>query len=191
MPTSVSSISLPPHASPAPPWSPHRLRAKRSAALTALVRALPVAALSALAASTPSRAGDGPTPTPTARSPVVSLDAALAAAQAPPGSGAIVTEILRGDEASANAWRITDVMPPHLHREHEEIIIVRSGRARARIGDRDVDLGPGDVFLVPKNTVHAARAIGEEPFEGVSVFAPAFDGRDRVPVPATAASPVP
>jgi quercetin dioxygenase-like cupin family protein len=75
-------------------------------------------------------------------------------------------------------------MPPHLHREHEEIIIVRTGRARARIGERDVDLKPGDVFLVPKNTVHAARAYGEEPFTGVSVFAPAFDGKDRVPVPA-------
>lgn len=120
--------------------------------------------------------------------PVVSLDDALAA-HADPSKGAVVTEILRGDQASVNAWQITDAMPPHLHREHEEIIIVRTGRARARIGDRDVDLKPGDVFLVPKNTVHAARAYGEDPFTGVSVFAPAFDGKDRVPVPAPEATP--
>jgi mannose-6-phosphate isomerase-like protein (cupin superfamily) len=123
------------------------------------------------------------TATRAADPPVVSLDEALAA-HADPAKGAVVTEILRGEQASVNAWHVTDVMPPHLHKEHEEIIVVRTGRARARIGDRDVDLKPGDVFLVPKNTVHAARAYGEEPFTGVSVFAPAFDGKDRVPVPA-------
>ena len=119
---------------------------------------------------------------------MVSLDEALAA-HADPSKGAVVTEILRGEQASVNAWQITDAMPPHLHREHEEIIVVRTGRARARIGDRDVDLKPGDVFLVPKNTVHAARAYGEEPFTGVSIFAPAFDGKDRVAVPAPEATP--
>lgn len=119
---------------------------------------------------------------------MVSLDEALAA-HADPSKRALVTEILRGEQASVNAWQITDAMPPHLHREHEEVIFVRTGRARARIGDRDVDLKPGDVFLVPKNTVHAARAYGEEPFTGVSLFAPAFDGKDRVPVPAPEVTP--
>lgn len=123
-----------------------------------------------------------------AADPVVALEQALAD-HADPSKGAVVTEILRGEQASVNAWQITDVMPPHLHREHEEVIIVRTGRARARIGDRDVDLKPGDVFLVPKNTVHAARAYGEEPFTGVSVFAPAFDGKDRVAVPAPETTP--
>mgnify|MGYP003598140936 CR=1 FL=1 len=142
-------------------------------------RSLLLAAGLAALATNPSHAGDPP---------VVSLDEALAA-HADPSKGAVVTEILRGEQASVNAWQITDAMPPHLHREHEEIIVVRTGRARARIGDRDVDLKPGDVFLVPKNTVHAARAYGEEPFTGVSVFAPAFDGKDRVPVPAPEATP--
>lgn len=141
------------------------------------------AALGALAAA----AAAGPA---AAEPPVVALDDALAGKAA--GNGAAVVEILRGDEASVNAWQITDGMPLHLHREHEEIIVVRTGHLRARIGDRDVDLKPGDVFLVPKNTVHGARAVGTDPCTGVSVFAPAFDGRDRVPVPtpsATGAAP--
>jgi mannose-6-phosphate isomerase-like protein (cupin superfamily) len=146
-------------------------------------RRLPAAALiTVVAALLLPRAGGAADP------PVVSLEQALAT-HADPQKGAVVAEILRGEQASVNAWQITDAMPPHLHREHEEVIIVRTGRARARIGDRDVDLGPGDVFLVPKNTVHAARAYGEEPFTGVSVFAPAFDGKDRVPVPAPDATP--
>lgn len=123
-----------------------------------------------------------------AEPPVVAMEDVLRANPIDPAKGVAVTEILRGTQASVNVWQVTDTMPAHLHRNHEEIIIVRSGRARARIGDRDVDLGPGDVFLVPRDTVHAARAIGEEPFVGVSVFAPAFDGSDRVPAPP---SPVP
>lgn len=124
-----------------------------------------------------------------AEPPVVRFEDVVRAHPVDPAKGAVATEILRGEQASVNIWQITDTMAAHLHREHEEIIIVRSGRARARIGDRDVDLGPGDVFLVPRNTVHAARAIGEEPFVGVSVFAPAFDGKDRVAVPAPTPTP--
>jgi mannose-6-phosphate isomerase-like protein (cupin superfamily) len=128
-------------------------------------------------------------PTALAEPPVVDLEEVVRAHPIDPAKGVAVTEILRGEQASVNVWQVTDTMAAHLHREHEEIIVVRSGRARARIGDRDVDLGPGDVLLVPKNTVHAARAIGEEPFVGVSVFAPAFDGRDRVPAPAPEPAP--
>ena len=118
-----------------------------------------------------------------AGSPVVDSEKVMREHPVDPAKGASLTEVLRGAQASVNVWQITGTLPPHLHRAHEEVIIVRSGRARARIGDQDVELCPGDVFLVPKGTIHAARAIGEEPFVGVSVFAPAFDGSDRVPVP--------
>lgn len=98
-----------------------------------------------------------------------------------PATGASVSEVLRGEQASVNVWQLSGEMPLHLHREHEEVVVVRSGRARARLGEKTIDLGPGDVLLVPRNTVHGARTIGEEPLVGVSVFAPAFDGKDRVP----------
>jgi mannose-6-phosphate isomerase-like protein (cupin superfamily) len=114
---------------------------------------------------------------------LVDSEEVLARRPADPTTGATVTEVLRGTQASVNVWQISGQMPPHLHRGHEEVIVVRSGRARARIGDRTVELGPGDVLLVPKDTVHAARTVGEEPLVGVSVFAPPFDGSDRVPVP--------
>ena len=111
-----------------------------------------------------------------------------------PARGATVTEILRGEHASLNVWQMTNGMPPHFHRDHEEIIIVKSGTARARIGDREVTMKAGDVILIPKGTVHGARALlaEGEPFRGWSIFAPAFDGKDRVlvdtPEPAAAAT---
>lgn len=114
---------------------------------------------------------------------VASLDDVIAAHPIDPARGAQVTEVLRGQSASVNVWQLTSEMPPHLHREHEEVIVVRSGRARARIGDQTIELGPGDAVLVPRDTVHGARVISEEPMVGFSVFAPAFDGKDRVPAP--------
>jgi quercetin dioxygenase-like cupin family protein len=124
-----------------------------------------------------------------ARAQVVHLGDVLAAHPVPADPGASVTEVLRGASSSVNVWQITGSMPAHLHREHEEVIVVRSGRARAQIGEQTLDLGPGDVVLVPRNTVHGARALGEEPMVGFSVFAPAFDGKDRVPMPAATAAP--
>lgn len=122
---------------------------------------------------------------------VVRMEDVLAEHPLAAGSEAGFTEVLRGEETSVNVWQIAGEMPPHLHREHEEVIVVRSGRVRARIGERNVDLGPGDVVSIPKGTVHAAHAVGDEPCAGISVFAPAFDGEDRVPVPVAGPTPVP
>jgi mannose-6-phosphate isomerase-like protein (cupin superfamily) len=99
-----------------------------------------------------------------------------------PKAPATIKEIARSGQASVNFWQTTVGIPPHVHREHEEVIVVEAGQARARIGERTVTLGAGDVLLVPRNTTHSARVFGEEPFRGYSVFAPAFDGKDRVPV---------
>jgi quercetin dioxygenase-like cupin family protein len=113
--------------------------------------------------------------------PVIHFDEVVKAHPIDPTRGAVLTEVARGEQASVNIWQMTKGLPAHFHRSHEEVIIVKSGRAEARVGDKT------DILLVPKSTVHAVRALGEEPFQGVSVFAPAFDGKDRVMVGATPA----
>jgi quercetin dioxygenase-like cupin family protein len=105
---------------------------------------------------------------------------------APPSDAPAATrEVARGEEASVSFWQIETEMPAHLHRKHEEIIVVQSGSVETTIGDQRVVLGPGDIVLVPRDTVHSGRSVGSDPARGYSVFAPAFDGRDRVPAPAT------
>jgi mannose-6-phosphate isomerase-like protein (cupin superfamily) len=106
-----------------------------------------------------------------------------------PKAPATIKEIARSGQVSVNFWQTTVGIPPHVHREHEEVIVVEAGQARARVGERTVTLGAGDVLLVPRNTTHSARVFGEEPFRGYSVFAPAFDGKDRVPVDEDKAHP--
>jgi mannose-6-phosphate isomerase-like protein (cupin superfamily) len=117
-----------------------------------------------------------------AEAPVIHFAEVVKANPLDPVRGAVITEVARGEQASVNVWQMTKGLPPHLHRQHEEVIIVQSGRARARIGDRTLIMQAGDILLIPKGTIHQVRALGDEPFRGISVFAPAFDGKDRVMV---------
>ncbi|HZR85127.1 MAG TPA: cupin domain-containing protein [Candidatus Binatia bacterium] len=124
------------------------------------------------------RAEDAP-----AAPPILRLDDLVPragdAGEAPTGT----REVARGQDSSVNAWRVAGSMPPHFHRAHEEVILVERGRVEVTVGDRRSILGPGDAVLVPRGAVHAGRAIGDGEAAGYSVFAPPFDGRDRVASP--------
>jgi quercetin dioxygenase-like cupin family protein len=119
---------------------------------------------------------------PPAEAPVVHFEEVVKTHPVDPARGAVLTEVARGEQASVNVWQMTRGLPAHFHRQHEEVIIVKNGRGEVRVGGRTVIMQAGDILLVPKNTVHAVRALGDEPFQGVSVFAPAFDGKDRIMV---------
>lgn len=125
----------------------------------------------------------------TVEPPVVHFDEVVKAHPIDPARGAALTEVARGEQASVNVWQMTKGLPTHFHRSHEEVIFVRSGRAEARIGDRTVEMKAGDILLVPKGVVHGVKVLGDAPFLGVSVFAPAFDGKDRVFVEEKPATP--
>ena len=61
------------------------------------------------------------------------------------------------------------VFPPgskhdiHRHPNAEEFEYLVSGRGIARVGDADVELGPGEVVFVPKNDYHGFENTGDEP----------------------------
>jgi quercetin dioxygenase-like cupin family protein len=46
----------------------------------------------------------------------------------------------------------------HQH-PHEQIVVVLSGRVRARLGDDEEDLGPGSGFHVPPGVPHGVTAL--------------------------------
>ncbi|SFR91020.1 Mannose-6-phosphate isomerase, cupin superfamily [Agromyces sp. CF514] len=49
----------------------------------------------------------------------------------------------------------------HSHPETDELFLVRSGRLTIQLRDRDVELGPDDVFVVPAGVEHCPLAHGE------------------------------
>lgn len=69
----------------------------------------------------------------------------------------------------------------HIHREHDEVIVVMEGAGEFRLGDEVREVRPGDVVVAPAGTVHGPTA-DSPAFVFVSVFAPEFDPRnpDRI-----------
>ena len=49
----------------------------------------------------------------------------------------------------------------HAHPDTDELFLVVSGRLTIELLDRDVELGPHDVFVVPKGAEHRPRAEDE------------------------------
>ena len=95
---------------------------------------------------------------------------------------ALVSRVVGGyQSASVHHVRAGDELRPHYHRVHDETVVVLKGAAHVAIGDEVRTVGPGTVLLIPRGTVHSAEP-ADGPSEVVSVFSPAFDGRDRIVV---------
>lgn len=52
----------------------------------------------------------------------------------------------------------------HRHDDQDEIFLVLDGRLTIQMRDRDVDLGPGDLFVIPRGTEHCPLAHDEARF---------------------------
>ena len=98
-----------------------------------------------------------------------------------PGEGANITSRLLAEHESASVHhlRVEREVRAHFHRVHDETVVVLAGNGRIRLGEEWRDIEPGLVVVIPRGTVHAVE-VGSEPVEAVSVFSPAFDGKDRL-----------
>ncbi len=47
------------------------------------------------------------------------------------------------------------IAPPHVHFTEEEAWVVLEGRLGFRVGDEELEAGPGDAVLVPRGTPHS------------------------------------
>jgi mannose-6-phosphate isomerase-like protein (cupin superfamily) len=52
----------------------------------------------------------------------------------------------------------------HRHDDQDEVFLVIEGRITIQLRDRDVDLGPGDLFVIPRGTEHCPIAHEEARF---------------------------
>src|SRR5690606_13697540 len=67
-------------------------------------------------------------------------------------------------------------LPDHLH-DHCEIVYVYGGHGTFFIDDTFYDKSPGDLFLIPGNTIHRAFPDADRPILSSALFfAPAFPG---------------
>ncbi|RIL00852.1 MAG: hypothetical protein DCC71_18405 [Proteobacteria bacterium] len=107
--------------------------------------------------------------------------AALAAAETlAPGESFRLREIGRDAHTSHHLVWIRDREQPHRHDRHDLFVVMLRGHGAMRLGGEERPVGEGSVLYVPRGTVHAFRNASGEVAAAYAVYAPAFDGADRV-----------
>jgi mannose-6-phosphate isomerase-like protein (cupin superfamily) len=110
------------------------------------------------------------------------------------GAGAQVTVVVPAEQTSGQCSAIIGVAdpglagpPPHRHPGFTELYVMLEGRLELRRGSELLELGPGDVAVVPPGVVHAFRSCGTEPARWANIYAPG--GFERYFAEAAAALP--
>ena len=67
----------------------------------------------------------------------------------------------------------------HKHVQHSEHVYILEGSADMKIGEDNYSVVPGDLVLIPVNTVHSLTVTSHEPLKAISIQAPEFLGKDR------------
>ena len=88
----------------------------------------------------------------------------------------IAHELVGADHGIEGISVILVEAPPgssvRLHRhDYDEVIIVQGGRGRFTAGDEEVELGAGELLVVPGGTPHGFRNDGTEPLLQVDIHA--------------------
>ncbi|MBM4335623.1 MAG: cupin domain-containing protein [Deltaproteobacteria bacterium] len=99
-----------------------------------------------------------------------------------PGKDFQVSEIGRDEHSSHHAVWIVDREIPHRHDRHDLFVVMLRGHGAMRLGDEERPVGEGSILYVPRGMPHAFRNASGAPALAYAIYAPAFDGRDRVPV---------
>jgi mannose-6-phosphate isomerase-like protein (cupin superfamily) len=63
------------------------------------------------------------------------------------------------------------LLAPHLHENSETYILISSGKGRAKIGDRDIDVQKGDIIHIPGGVYHSFYT-QDESMELISIQSP-------------------
>lgn len=93
----------------------------------------------------------------------------------------IRVEPLYGDSLSCSFMlQIPKVVKLHKHLYHSEHALIISGTGRFTLGEKEMDVKPGDLIFIPSNTPHRVVVTSNEPLKVLSVQSPFYDGTDRV-----------
>jgi len=111
-----------------------------------------------------------------------SLTAIANAETLAPGESFRLREIGRDAHTSHHVVWIRDRETPHRHDGHDLWVVMLRGHGTMRLGDEERPVGEGSVLYVPRGTVHAFRNLSGGVAAAYAVYAPPFDGRDRVDV---------
>lgn len=87
--------------------------------------------------------------------------------------GVFLSQLAAGTEMSVQHFRIEPdaVVPEHSH-PHEQAGYVTAGTLTFLVDGEEVAVSAGDSYAIPGEEPHAAANRGDDPVEGVDIFAP-------------------
>ena len=101
----------------------------------------------------------------------------------PADAGNIHVHRLSSDKHSSDfVVFVKEQVPLHKHLKHTETVFVLEGEGLFTLGDKEIKIGPGHYVKIPEGTPHAVKVTSKTPMKVLSVQAPEFFGKDRVPV---------
>ena len=144
---------------------------------------LALAALALLSACGPERQGPPPALDLLLGERIaVPLDELPARVALAPDQDFRVVELGRSEHTSHHVGAIRTAEPLHTHDHHDLLAVLVRGQGTQRAGDETRPVGEGSVIFVPRGVAHAFTNTGPEPAIAYLVYAPPFDGSDRVQV---------
>ena len=74
-------------------------------------------------------------------------------------------------------------VPKHLHTNANEIQYYLEGTGTIWLGDKEVQIKPGDLVIIPKGTAHGGTKTDGAPFKAIAIKTPPQGQGDTVPLP--------
>lgn len=118
-----------------------------------------------------------------------SLEALLESFPLDPALDFQVAEIGRDSSTSHHLVWIRSAEEPHRHERHDLWVVILRGHGAMFLAGSERPIGPGSVLYIPRGAAHAFRNSSGAPAAAYAVYAPPFDGEDRVPVASSVRAP--
>lgn len=87
--------------------------------------------------------------------------------------------LLVGDRSAEGRFALIEMegrpnvrVPPHIHRDADELFYLLEGRLIVQVGLDEVEAGPGDMVLVPRGVSHGHLNEGDARVRWLTLFAP-------------------
>jgi quercetin dioxygenase-like cupin family protein len=97
-------------------------------------------------------------------------------------NGMNITQVASGKNASVNLvlGPPGSILKMHYNRYSDEIAYCMKGQAVMNVAGKESVIKAGDLMYIPALTLHESVVTGNETLQLISIFAPPFDGKDRI-----------
>ncbi|MCH7759457.1 cupin domain-containing protein [Patescibacteria group bacterium] len=92
----------------------------------------------------------------------------------------MLRELYNSKNISIAHVEVTGTADKHLHRQMEEIYYIEKGQGQLIIGDQILEVKPGDIIPIPKNTWHYLKKTNDQIFEVLVITHPRYNADDLI-----------